>query len=522
MTVSPSRRRPRPLHLAVCAVAVLVAVAAWSACSDVQRFTEPLALATAGELPPAPAGLAGPDRPAGDVAVPVPDGAGDRIGPDVVSYLVFSTGSDGMTAAQADRFGVADLDQRGSDRLTDVMLLVLLDPPSGSAAMLSIPRDTWVASRQSKVNAVYVRHGAQAMVDAVGEVTGLPVHHLVEVNFAAFGELVGAIGGVPLQVDVPLRDLHSGLWLPDAGCVLLDPVTALGYVRSRHTESQRADGTWGTAPVSTDFGRTLRQRQFLAAAWNDLRGPQLVGRIPALWGVLTRNVTVDAQLGLTDIVGLARTFQGVGGEQVESYGLPGTVGRVGAASVVHVDPAAAGPILSRLRNWPPDPAPASPTAGPGPTMSARPSAPPMSAPAPGAQPPPPPGCTRDTAHPAPGTHPPGLPPAPPQASPSPTAAGQVTAPPSRPAGIPTPTSGPTPSANPTPTAAATPTPSTSTTPTPTATPSPSAAPSPTTTASPTPAASPTPPSSPSGTASPAAPSSGQPTATPPDVSGPDR
>lgn len=397
---------------------------AWWLDSQITRVPD-LQLADPGVLPPDPFADV-TEAPVDDPAT-VDDPGPDVIGEAVRAYLVYSTGSAGMTAEEAERFGVADLGRRGEDGLTDVMMVVMVDQATRQVGMLSIPRDLWVPELGMRINTVHHAHGPQAMVDTVVDLTGLPVNHLIEVNFTAFGELVEVLDGVPVQVDVPLRDHFSGLWLPEPGCVLLDPLTALGYVRSRHTESQRTNGGWGTAELG-DFARTERQRQFLAAAWDDMRGPGLLTKVPRLFGVMTRNVAVDVGFGPSQVRVLAEAFRELSGGAVESYLLPGSLGRAGAASVVRLDSDAAQPILTRLRNWPPGPgevatgttndealaaahgAEGEGVAGTDGTPPTGPDSADLATPAPAGDPVAAP-CTREVATPAPGTPPPGRPPA---------------------------------------------------------------------------------------------------------------
>ncbi len=54
----------------------------------------------------------------------------------------------------------------------------------------------------------------------------------------------GVVGGVGVSLDAPVRDTYTGLDLP-AGTQVLDGVSALAAVRSRHTEVL-TDATWTT------------------------------------------------------------------------------------------------------------------------------------------------------------------------------------------------------------------------------------------------------------------------------------
>lgn len=284
------------------------------------------------------------------------------ISPTTTVTVIFSVGSSGMTQADANRLRVGDISDRGADRLTDSIMLLVSDKPTRKAALLSLPRDLWLTHRGHRINETFARHGAQAFVDDVSRVAGLPVHHLVQANFTAFADLVDAIDGITLQVAQPMADLHSMLYVPTAGCWRFDGASALAYARSRHGLTTRDDGAnWRPASGGNDFGRISRQQALVAAAWDQLRGPALVRRLPALIR-LADGLTIDAGFGLDDVVDLARAFKDVAAGRVEGHTLPTVDRRVGAARVLAISYRRALPLYARLRSWPPaDPAASAPS-----------------------------------------------------------------------------------------------------------------------------------------------------------------
>ena len=93
----------------------------------------------------------------------------------------------------------------------------------------------------------------------VKELTGLPINHVVNVDFLGFVRAVDAIGCV--YVDVDRRYYHSNAACrseeyrkstSSPGYQLLCGKKALQYVRYRHTD--------------TDLVRSARQQDFLSAA----------------------------------------------------------------------------------------------------------------------------------------------------------------------------------------------------------------------------------------------------------------
>lgn len=290
--------------------------------------------------------LAHPTRTTGDgpastapvTALTLPEPTAEGIS----TFLVFGVGSQGVDDAEGARTGIGDDRLSHSDGLTDTIALVVADASTGRVAVVSIPRDTWLEHRRTRINAVYVADGPQAFADEVTSLTGIPVHHMVAVNFAGAVDVVDTFGGVALEVPVPLRDRNSGLSL-EAGCVRLDGAQALALMRSRHL--QYIDGgRWRTDPTG-DFGRIERTQQLLAAMADQVSLPALPTQVPALLDAAADNLVRDAGLGLGDVVSLARAFSS--GVEVRFWQPPASPTRRGAASVVVWQPDAE-VVLARL------------------------------------------------------------------------------------------------------------------------------------------------------------------------------
>ncbi|WP_459644683.1 LCP family protein [Kineococcus sp. NUM-3379] len=137
---------------------------------------------------------------------------------------------------------------------TDTIMLLHV-PASGPAAIVSIPRDSYVpipGHGRNKINAAFSIGGPQLLVQTVESVSGLHVDHYVETGFGGFSAVVDAVGGVDMCVPAPLKDERAGLDLAP-GCQTMDGPTALGFARYRYSD-----------PLG-DLGRVQRQRELLAA-----------------------------------------------------------------------------------------------------------------------------------------------------------------------------------------------------------------------------------------------------------------
>lgn len=157
--------------------------------------------------------------------------------------------------------------------LTDTMLLASIKPSTKEVALLSIPRDLAVQIPQYGIrkinNAVafgndlkYPGGGEQLSADIVAEVTGEPVDYYARVDFAAFKDIVDALGGVDVNVDRSFVDadypnLNYGYQTVRflAGPQTMSGALALEFARSRH----------GTNGEGSDFARAARQQKLLIA-----------------------------------------------------------------------------------------------------------------------------------------------------------------------------------------------------------------------------------------------------------------
>ena len=157
-----------------------------------------------------------------------------------------------------------------SQNLTDTIMVASYDPKTQEAALLSIPRDTFVGDNinyttgMDKINAVY-QTGVDNLLEDVRDITGINVQYYLKVDTEALKVLVDKIGGVYFDVPIDMKydaysqDLHIDL---KAGYQLLDGDKAEQVVRFRHNN----DGT--TYPYEyggEDLGRMKTQRAFLTA-----------------------------------------------------------------------------------------------------------------------------------------------------------------------------------------------------------------------------------------------------------------
>lgn len=268
---------------------------------------------------------------------------------------VVDIGSEGRAAAEkddsprnfllvgtdnADRLAKDDPARKGragGENLADVIMVLRVDPSTKEAALLSIPRDTWVPVAPSwsktKINASFASSdGARRLISTIKHNFGISIDHFAQVDFAGFRELVEVIGHVPTYNTHPIRDRTTGLWLPQTGCIQIDPVQALAYARSRHLEYQKTDeydrnARWHDDPTS-DLGRISRQQDFLRQAAQTAidQGVRNPATALGLVNAALPAVKVDDQLSAGQIVDLISTFRAFSVDQLQTQQLPTDIG----------------------------------------------------------------------------------------------------------------------------------------------------------------------------------------------------
>ncbi len=153
---------------------------------------------------------------------------------------------------------------------------------------MSIPRDLEVeipGVGTEKFASAFAYGGPKLTLQVVKELTGLPINHVVNVDYLGFVRAVYAIGCV--YVDIDRRYYHSNAESSEQyaeinvqpGYQLMCGKRALEYVRFRHTD--------------TDLVRAARQQDFLSAARQRVPIKDLVLGSNELIDVFTEYTTSD-------------------------------------------------------------------------------------------------------------------------------------------------------------------------------------------------------------------------------------
>ena len=231
-------------------------------------------------------------------AIKVKENGGGAAG--VIGAVV---GTDKETLANLPKIYCVLLGQ--SQNLTDTIMLASYDPKTQEAALLTIPRDTFVGKNKAtagaydKINALCQYEHPERTVEAVSKITGIDVTNYCLIDTEALVEMVDLVGGVyfDVPIDMDYEDFQQELYIHvKAGYQLLDGKTAEGVVRFRHNQ----DGTsYPEEYGGEDLGRSRTQRAFLTALAEQTLKPQNLLKIGGFIDIFYNNVKTN--MNISDI-----------------------------------------------------------------------------------------------------------------------------------------------------------------------------------------------------------------------------
>ena len=251
----------------------------------------------------------------------------------------------GMLLSQPTTILVMGRDRNG---LSDSLQLIRVDPGSHLVSTLAIPRDLKVdipGVGSDKINVAYARGGAALAVETVRNLTGVPINHVVLVDFSGFRRLVDAVGGIDIYNKERLSsDFDGHTYHFKRGALHLNGERALAYARIRKNSDNASD---------SDVSRGKRQQRVMAALKGKLASPGTLFRLKSVGTHAADPLATDLsanqllQLGWGDFRAESHLNCNLGGEPVV---LGGTAYLAGVSENRDVVSAFLGDTAPRKRN----------------------------------------------------------------------------------------------------------------------------------------------------------------------------
>jgi polyisoprenyl-teichoic acid--peptidoglycan teichoic acid transferase len=206
----------------------------------------------------------------------------------------------------------------GSGARSDTIMLVRMNPDKDAIAVMSLPRDLKVqipGYGVEKINAAYELGGPELTLKTVKALTGLPINHVINVDFAGFGRAVNALGCVYADIDRRYYNDTAEYAYIDvpAGYQRMCGDKALQYVRFRHED--------------TDLVRSARQQDFLRQTKQQVATGDLIGQRDRLLRIFGKTTSTDAALrSSAEILRLVKLAVGTAGQPIREVHFEGTIG----------------------------------------------------------------------------------------------------------------------------------------------------------------------------------------------------
>lgn len=212
----------------------------------------------------------------------------------------------------------------------DSLHIIGVNPRRGGAAILGIPRDSYVpipGAGSQKINAALFHGGPELVVRTVEQLTGIRVDAYLLTGFLDFRRMVTKVGPIEIVVPYAMRDAASGAHFRSGRARMTGP-RALAFARNRH------DAPGG------DFGRSLNQGRLLVAALRALREDVRKDPLALFRWTAAGFGHVRTDLTLVEMLELLHAAVSIDPGRVDNRVVSGGGGTVGGASVVQLGSAA--------------------------------------------------------------------------------------------------------------------------------------------------------------------------------------
>ena len=206
-------------------------------------------------------------------------------------------------------------------------MLVGLDPIENKITVLSIPRDTRVEvspGRYDKINhTMGYENPEETIMNAVENLTGMPVDYYCEITFEGFRDFIDILGGVEFDVPVdmhyedPAQDLYIHV---NKGLQVLNGEQAEGVVRFRNTYAR------------ADLQRIEVQQDFLKAMIEQKLNSGIVRKAPAIIEEMYESVKTN--VSIKTALSYAGMLDEMDSDSFTTCTLPGVAQTIGGVSYV--------------------------------------------------------------------------------------------------------------------------------------------------------------------------------------------
>ncbi|KDN57719.1 LCP family protein [Exiguobacterium sp. AB2] len=173
---------------------------------------------------------------------------------------------------------------------TDSLMVATFNKESRQVTLVSIPRDAYVdivttdGEFKDKINHAYSYGGIDTTIATVENLFDIPIDYYATINFDGIEDLVDAVGGVEVDVLIPISGRATGNVELEPGVQTLNGQEALAYARMRKDDPEG------------DVGRAKRQQQVLEAIINEATTINSFAKLNRIMNAVGNNIRTNMTL----------------------------------------------------------------------------------------------------------------------------------------------------------------------------------------------------------------------------------
>lgn len=225
---------------------------------------------------------------------------------------------------------IGDSYRVGQSHLADSIHVISIDPTSGGATVLGIPRDSWVpvpGHGSRKINEAYSLGGPDLMISTVEDLTGLTMNYYAVTTFGGFISFIKGVGGLSMKIPYDIHDTGSKASFRK-GRVTLSGKEALRLARARYDVP------------NGDFSRQYNEGLMMLAMLDQFRKQFQADPSVTLDWIAAGMSNVETDLPFEHVLGLAYLASTVKTPDVNNIVVPGQIDTFEGQSIVRILPEA--------------------------------------------------------------------------------------------------------------------------------------------------------------------------------------
>ncbi len=216
----------------------------------------------------------------------------------------------------------------GGDKVAknaDTMMLINFNPLTTEMSIMSIPRDTRIhikGSKLPKINTAYQVGGADRCIETVSSLLKVKIKYYIYIDVNNLVEIIDKLDGVYYNVpanmdyDDPIQNLHIHL---KKGYQLLDGKKSIQFLRFRKASKSNSDVI--KIYDGSDLNREQAQQNFIKEFLRQKKDMKYLARVNSIINSILENL--DTNVTVSDAIKLSQNAPNFKVNEIKTFILPG-------------------------------------------------------------------------------------------------------------------------------------------------------------------------------------------------------